>query len=463
MHRSVSQILEKKTRRHIFGVFHKQLPRMIMPIWLCFIFLDYLYQPEQWSRWVILRLLPIIPWLSSIYFLRSSVNRKKYSEALAVLSVVVPTSMVTLMVYDTGGVSSLYVTGIVLVVMIGVSLFQMSTRMTNITNIICYGSGILVFWIAKGNTPWVESLIMSLMFGAMVILNFITKSVESSSEDIWAHAQMDAFRNYERAKRLEILSVHFPPEIRRKIEANEVEVGRVEFIDECVVGFADIAGSTEIANLVSLQEDWAIKENFINMAKKRAKESGMIVPTHTGDGCLFIANYLRKDSWPVNIISFFENLQRDYDIMKMEFPKAAIFVNTGLRFGIASGPAGIGFLGDDEQSYYTAIGRTVNLASRLTARAGNNEIVVDEKIWSTLEKLLVGWQTESRNYEDLKGFNLSVKAFHIKPRTSAKNVRKCKVCDQPLVIYQTAEGFIDLVCENNHDQSSSPVKIADVA
>lgn len=443
-------ILSKRRMRHILSVFRRELPRRIAPVWMCFLAIDYLYRPDLWTTWAVLRAVPLLAWILPRYVLRHGPVRRKHAETLAMGAIIVPALIVNVMIAMSGGADSLYVLGTILTVITGNSLFQLSTSRTNIVNAVSYGTAIAIFWLAPSEPSLTDKGVLSLMFGAMIILNFITKSIEDLNEALWASAQMEALRAFRRARRTEMLTVHFPPEIRKKIETKEIDVGRVEFIDQCVVGFADIAGSTEIANAVSLREDWEIKEGFINLAKRRAKESGMIVPTHTGDGCLFIANYLRKDGWQLNVITFFENLQRDYANFQHSFPESASKIETALRFGIARGPAGIGFLGDAEQSYYTAIGRTVNLAARLTARAGANEIVADKGVWTALEKMLVGWDTKSTTYDDLKGFANEVDAFHIRPRTTARNSHRCKECGETLVIYQTLDGFIDLVCPNDH-------------
>lgn len=78
-----------------------------------------------------------------------------------------------------------------------------------------------------------------------------------------------------------------------------------------------------------------------------------------------------------------------------------------MRVGIASGPALVGLMGSDNRKNYTAIGDTVNLASRLQAKCPVGGVCVDERThehisrWFHTRRIRAGLsQTEAQRLED---------------------------------------------------------------
>jgi class 3 adenylate cyclase len=71
----------------------------------------------------------------------------------------------------------------------------------------------------------------------------------------------------------------------------------------------------------------------------------------------------------------------------------------------------LGGLGPNAGSI-TAVGPTVNLAARLSSRAGVDEIVFSAKVWDRVASVMGNWNFESHVHADLKGFNENVSAIH---------------------------------------------------
>jgi class 3 adenylate cyclase len=77
--------------------------------------------------------------------------------------------------------------------------------------------------------------------------------------------------------------------------------------------------------------------------------------------------------------------------------------------GIAYGYATIGPVGFDERTDYTALGPTVNLASRLCNMAADGEILIDGRAHEAVEDRVV---CEERIVE-VRGFRLPVHAYNV--------------------------------------------------
>jgi class 3 adenylate cyclase len=81
-----------------------------------------------------------------------------------------------------------------------------------------------------------------------------------------------------------------------------------------------------------------------------------------------------------------------------------------VRYGISSGFANVGDFGSSVMSDYTAIGYSVNLASRLQSIAPENEIIISDTTYN-----LVKNQINCEEYEEItpKGFVRPVKTYKV--------------------------------------------------
>lgn len=91
--------------------------------------------------------------------------------------------------------------------------------------------------------------------------------------------------------------------------------------------------------------------------------------------------------------------------------KAAFGIDLGVSIGVNTGDAIVGNIGSLERMEYTAIGDTVNLAARLQAAAGFNEIVVNETTYARVGHRFPG---EPIGSFKVKGKEHEVRAFRIK-------------------------------------------------
>lgn len=143
-------------------------------------------------------------------------------------------------------------------------------------------------------------------------------------------------------------------------------------IDACFL-FADIRGSTTIAERTSAGEFHALLERFYMATGKAVDHASGLIDKYMGDGVVAI------------FIPAFTS-GRDPALAAVEAAQA-ILVETGnadganawlpVGVGVHCGPAFVGVMGvDNGQLDFTGVGDTVNTAARLGSEAGAGEILV---------------------------------------------------------------------------------------
>lgn len=275
-----------------------------------------------------------------------------------------------------------------------------------------------------------------LLFAAFCLMAF---------ELIDRRASRDELENLNRAK---FLKHHFPAQLREMIERGEHKLPRKRTYPQAVVGFADITSSTQIGNIIGLSKDWEIRQKFFAIATKCATDAGLIVLNHTGDGFLFLANYFENANWPYSLMSFYESLLVEFEnLVKAELGEDDR-IHTGIRVGVASGPAVVGFL-DGDVSCFTAMGPDVNLAARLCRQADNNQLLVSSRVWHSLKNIINGWMAREANYK-IRGFDQIIPCVHLDWRLRNNEGRICDVCHTHLRVVQNDEGAISLACPSGH-------------
>ena len=442
----IESILKIHNTRHIFRVFCNNAIRTVIPLWLAFSIVDFIYRPDLTIFWFGLRVFSCVIWILVPTLIGKKIIKRKNLTLTAIIASAIVANCLNVMIAMSGGASSAYIPSVILVTVTCVALFRFEWRDATILNVLCYAPCITVIMLSE-TVPWSQKIVEASLLVGMMVLSLFFREVDARTEGIWATTRLGLDKELKMLKKTEFLKRHFPSNFRKKIETGEINLRQRKMMGTAVVGFADITASTAIANQIDLMTDWHMKEDFLNIATKRATECGLVVLTHTGDGFMFLANYFGDAEWPYSLIAFYEGLQLDFDTLRRSLNDRITGIETGIKCAVAMGPAVVGFIGAD-QSYFTVIGPTVNLASRLCAKASSNEIVVGYRVWDVLKHTMVGWNTKEVIYDDLKGFDHAVRAVHILPRMASGKKSNCPVCDAPLSIVRTHDGFIDVLCPN---------------
>jgi adenylate cyclase len=145
---------------------------------------------------------------------------------------------------------------------------------------------------------------------------------------------------------------------------------------EISVLFADIRGSTGIAERTSAGEFRQLVQHFYHRAAKAIDDNGGVIDKFLGDGImvLFIP-VIAGEAHARHAIEAGEAL--------LTAVMDPILVEGGVRVGVGvhTGEAFVGTIGTDDKLDFSALGDTVNVAARLGSDAGPGELLVSAAAW----------------------------------------------------------------------------------
>ena len=145
---------------------------------------------------------------------------------------------------------------------------------------------------------------------------------------------------------------------------------------EISVLFADIRGSTGIAERTSAGEFRQLVQHFYHRAARAINDHDGIIDKFLGDGImvLFIP-VIAGEAHARRAIEAGEAL-----LVAVSDPR---LVDGGVRVGVGvhTGEAFVGTMGTDEKLDFSALGDTVNVAARLGGDAGPGELLVSAVAW----------------------------------------------------------------------------------
>ncbi len=132
---------------------------------------------------------------------------------------------------------------------------------------------------------------------------------------------------------------------------------------EVTAMFADIRGSTGLAETMSPADYSAAVSEYVRVASRAIREPGGLVDKLLGDGvmALFIPSFV-GDDYVVRAIEAGREILRQ--------------VRVPVGIGLHTGPAWVGFVGEGDVLDFTALGDAVNVASRLGSEAAAGELLI---------------------------------------------------------------------------------------
>ena len=209
-------------------------------------------------------------------------------------------------------------------------------------------------------------------------------------------------------EKLENIQRYLPGGLTEKILAQR---GKIEGERKQVtVMFCDTEGFSTLSEKLGPEKVYSIMDEVFEMLIHKVNEFGGTVNKMTGDGvmALFGAPIALEDA-PQRAIRSALAIQRE--IAKFsDKTKQETGAPLRMRIGIHTGPVVVGSLGNDLRVEFTAVGDTVNLASRMEGLAEPGTVYVTDETFKLTEGL---FRFEALGERQIKGKEAPVKAYRV--------------------------------------------------
>jgi adenylate cyclase len=171
----------------------------------------------------------------------------------------------------------------------------------------------------------------------------------------------------------------FMPEyvVKQLLESpNSFRLGGVN--QQVTVLFADIRGFTAISEKEKPEKVVNLLNRYFSVMTDIIFEHGGTLDKYIGDGLMAIFGApTAGEEDALNAVKAAVTMQKRLAQLNTEL-SAEGYANISVGIGLHTGEATIGYIGSNKRSEYTAIGDTVNLASRLESCAAGGQILMSE-------------------------------------------------------------------------------------
>ena len=142
--------------------------------------------------------------------------------------------------------------------------------------------------------------------------------------------------------------------------------------------FADIRGFTALSENENPEKIVGLLNRYFSAMSEIIFDHGGTLDKYIGDGLMAIFGApTTTPEDPLNAVRAAVAMQKRLLSLNEELSKDG-FGQISVGMGLHTGEATIGYVGSDKRSEYTAIGDTVNLASRLESNAGGGQILISD-------------------------------------------------------------------------------------
>jgi class 3 adenylate cyclase len=334
--------------------------------------------------------------LSSLFLL---IGERSSEGALTALSL----GALVAMVIEAGLVGPRFEMTMVVAGLAGMqSLFYLRRRMAVAGNLLIVGSyAVLVLGFDGYPAPWARLLV------------FVTVLIATSSVLAWIVGQIEALSDRERAGQAELAATS-----AALAEANQLleervgrqgeEIGALQRLRRFVspqvaeallqggmealaphrsriaVLFCDLRGFTSFSSHAEPEEVDEVLSEFYATVGRALDDAGATVGSFAGDGIMaYFGDPIPTDDPAATAVRTAVSMRDDMVQVVLAWRRRGHDVGCGM--GIAYGYATVGPVGFDGRTDYTALGPTVNLASRLCDLAADGDLLIDGRAHVAVE------------------------------------------------------------------------------
>ena len=237
----------------------------------------------------------------------------------------------------------------------------------------------------------------------------------------------------EKTKRLENianrLSKYLSPQVYKSIFDEEESGKKIKesyVRKNLTIFFSDIVNFTDLSDSLEAEKLALILNNYLSEMSLIAINSNATIDKFIGDAILSFhgaPETLGDENDAINCISMALEMKERVKELQSFWIRQGVKDGLRVRYGISSGFANVGDFGSSVMSDYTAIGSSVNLASRLQSIAPENEIIISDTTYN-----LVKNQINCEEYEEItpKGFVRPVKTYKVISFKNKTNIKTKK-------------------------------------
>ena len=169
---------------------------------------------------------------------------------------------------------------------------------------------------------------------------------------------------------------------------------------QVTVLFADMVGYTSLAEKLGEEQTYHLMQQVHKELHEAIHAHSGTVQENTGDGIMALFGApVAVENAPLHACRAAIDLQTRIKALAQKINKDH-GLSPAFRVGIHSGPLVVGEVGDDRKSAITALGDTVNLASRIEAQAGAGEIFLSDATHTLVQSFVT---SRSAGEREIKG------------------------------------------------------------
>jgi len=176
------------------------------------------------------------------------------------------------------------------------------------------------------------------------------------------------------------LRLYMPHQVADQIAAGDGDIKLGGVLQPVTVLFADIRGFTQLSEQMDAQEVVLVLNEFFTAMTEVVLDAGGTLDKYIGDCvmALFGAPVPAPDDIERGVRAAIDMQQKAALMNRDRRARGLREVKIGV--GLHAGPAVVGNIGSAQRMQYTAIGDTVNVASRVAAVAAPDQVLVSEDV-----------------------------------------------------------------------------------
>jgi adenylate cyclase len=210
-------------------------------------------------------------------------------------------------------------------------------------------------------------------------------------------------------ERLGRLKRFFAPQIAELILAGATDDPLKSHRRELTVVFGDLRGFTAFAETADPEEVMGVLSEYHAVMGELIVAHEGTLERFTGDGMMvFFNDPVPVEDAPERAVRMAVGMRASIAALREKWLKRGYELDHGV--GVAIGYATIGAIGFEGRWDYTPVGTVVNLAARLCAEARPGQILISQRLLTTVERLV---DVEPVGELTLKGFHRPITAFNV--------------------------------------------------